>query len=327
IEYFATSALSQRKLQMRMWVLIMLKRDSSDDVLKDAKSFLLGNVYKSVCENDKYALIRKRIGELIDEDVLYACVPFVAGKQQCFAVKAGIDGLLDIAWQSFCDTSEDFNLPNLKIPFNRLGFYFSMPQKDMNGQLPNKFIQLNVRNKSAAAECYIWTGIGLEGQQYFPSEAANMEIVTGPNRDTIFATHMENLSEPAIIYPDVKILGVDVKNNCLDFNFNLSDGPRHVPHYVLLLAGVAGDYLTLQLKQPGKLLKGSQRRYEFNIQFVLGSSYGDKYDGGKLYAVRIHKRIYHVAQRPICLKHSTQDEDSVRQALQDLKENYLKGRI
>jgi DNA mismatch repair protein MSH4 len=29
-------------------------------VLKDAKSFLLANMYKSVCENEKYASIRKR---------------------------------------------------------------------------------------------------------------------------------------------------------------------------------------------------------------------------------------------------------------------------
>ncbi|GJV05859.1 F-box/FBD/LRR-repeat protein-like protein [Tanacetum coccineum] len=52
--------------------------------LKDANSFLLGNTYKSVCENEKYASIK-----------------------QCFTVKAGIDGFLDIARRSFCDTSEE----------------------------------------------------------------------------------------------------------------------------------------------------------------------------------------------------------------------------
>ena len=50
-----------------------------------------------------------RIGEVKDEDVLHARVPFVARTQQCFAVKAGIDGLLDIARRSFCDTSEGFS--------------------------------------------------------------------------------------------------------------------------------------------------------------------------------------------------------------------------
>ncbi|GJR62876.1 putative ribonuclease H-like domain-containing protein [Tanacetum coccineum] len=47
-------------------------------VLKDANSFLLGNIYKSVCENDKLASIKKRIREVIDEGVLHARAPFVA---------------------------------------------------------------------------------------------------------------------------------------------------------------------------------------------------------------------------------------------------------
>ncbi|KAE9445378.1 hypothetical protein C3L33_22724, partial [Rhododendron williamsianum] len=185
-----------RKSQILISSVILLKTALDalpllSKVLKDANSFLLGNVYISVCKNDKYASIRKRIGEVIDEDVLHARVPFVAQTQQCFAVKAGIDGLLDIARRSFCDTSEaihnlankyreDFKLPNLKIPFNkRQGFYFSIPHKDIKGKLPSKFIQvmkhgnnvhcstlelasLNVRNKSAAAECYIRTELCLE---------------------------------------------------------------------------------------------------------------------------------------------------------------------
>ncbi|PHT95983.1 DNA mismatch repair protein MSH4 [Capsicum annuum] len=160
-------------------------------VLKEAKSCLLGNVYKTICENETYASIRERIGEVMDEDVLHTRVPFVARTQQCFAVKAGADGLLDMARRSFCDTSEaihslankyrqDFKLPNLKIPFNnRQGFYFSIPQKDIQGKLPSKFIQvvkhgnnvhcssrelasLNVRNKSAAKECWLRTALCLE---------------------------------------------------------------------------------------------------------------------------------------------------------------------
>ncbi|KAG6687462.1 hypothetical protein I3842_11G072300 [Carya illinoinensis] len=185
-----------RKSQILISSIILLKTALDalpllSKVLKDAKSFLLANIYKSVCENEKYASIKKRIGEVIDEDVLHARVPFVARTQQCFAVKAGIDGLLDLARRSFCDTSEaihnlankyreDFKLPNLKLPFNnRQGFYYSIPQKDVQGKLPSKFIQvlkhgnnihcstlelasLNVRNKSAAAECYIRTEVCLE---------------------------------------------------------------------------------------------------------------------------------------------------------------------
>ncbi|XP_048500899.1 DNA mismatch repair protein MSH4 isoform X3 [Beta vulgaris subsp. vulgaris] len=414
-------------------------------VLKDAKSFLLGNIYKSICENEKYARIRERIGEVIDEDVTHARVPFIARTQQCFAVKAGIDGLLDVARRTFCDTSEaihkltnkyreDFKLPNLKLPFNnRQGFYFSIPQKDVQGMLPSKFIQvvkhgnnihcstlelasLNVRNKSAAAECCVRTELCLEAlndsiredvsvltllsevlclldmivnsfahmistkpvdryirpgftdsgplaidagrhpilesihndfvpNNIFLSEASNMLIVMGPNMSgkstylqqvclivilaqigcyiparfstirvvdriftrmgavdnlesnsstfmtemketafilqnvsqrslivmdelgratsssdgfaiawsccehllslkayTIFATHMENLADLSTLYPNVKVLHfhVDIRNNRLDFKFQLKDGTRHIPHYGLLLAGVAG---------------------------------------------------------------------------------------
>jgi len=75
-------------------------------VLKGAKSFLLRNIYQTVCENPKYEKMRKRIGDIIDEDVVHSRAPFVACTQQCFAIKAGIDGLLDVARRSFCDTSE-----------------------------------------------------------------------------------------------------------------------------------------------------------------------------------------------------------------------------
>ncbi|XP_021631791.1 DNA mismatch repair protein MSH4 isoform X1 [Manihot esculenta] len=487
-------------------------------VLKDAKSFLLANIYKTVCENEKYASIRKRIGEVIDEDVLHARVPFVAQTQQCFAVKAGIDGLLDIARRTFCDTSEaihnlankyreEFKLPNLKLPFNnRQGFYFSIPLKDIQGKLPNKFIQvlkhgnnvhcstlelasLNVRNKSAAEECYIRTEVCLEAlldairedvsllvllaevlclldmlvnsfahtistklvdrytrpeftnsgplaidagrhpvlesirndfvpNNLFISEASNMVIVMGPNMSgkstylqqvclivilaqigcyvparfstirvvdriftrmgsmdnlesnsstfmtemketafvmqnvsqrsliimdelgratsssdgfaiawsccenllslkayTIFATHMENLSELATIYPNVKLLHLDVaiKNNRLDFKFQLKDGPRHIPHYGLLLAEVAGlpsSVIETARSITAKIKEKEIKQMELNCH--------------QYHQLQI---LYRVAQRLICLKYSSQDEDSIRQALQNLKENYMNGML
>ncbi|KAI3501034.1 hypothetical protein L1887_28890 [Cichorium endivia] len=483
-------------------------------VLKDANSFLLANIYRSVCANDKYASIRKRIGEVIDEDVVHARVPFVARTQQCFAVKAGIDGLLDISRRSFCDTSEaihnlankyreDFKLPNLKIPFNnRHGFYFNIPHKDIQGKLPSKFIQvmkhgnsihcstldlasLNARNKSAAKECYLRTQLCLEAlmdairedvsvltllaevlclldmivnsfahmistkpvdrytrphftengplaidagrhpilesvhndfvpNNIFLSEASNMVIVMGPNMSgkstylqqiclivilaqigcyiparfatlrvvdrvftrmgtldnlesnsstfmtemketafilqniserslvvmdelgratsssdgfaiawscceqllslkpyTIFATHMENLSELATIYPNVKILhfNVEVKNKRLDFKFELKDGWRHVPHYGLLLAGVAGlptSVIETANIITSRITEKQVKRKELNYEEYQGI-----------------QRAYRVAQRLICLKYSTQDEHSIRQALQHLKDNNL----
>ncbi|KAF3772431.1 DNA mismatch repair protein [Nymphaea thermarum] len=112
---------------------------------------------------------------IIDKDILHARVPFIARTQQCFAVKPGVDGYLDVARRSFCDSSEaihhlaskyreNFKLPDLKLLFNnRQGFYFSIAQKCVNGKLPSQFIQLNVRNNSAAADCHTRTEHCLEG--------------------------------------------------------------------------------------------------------------------------------------------------------------------
>ncbi|KAL0329488.1 UNVERIFIED_CONTAM: DNA mismatch repair protein MSH4 [Sesamum radiatum] len=512
---------NSRKSQILISSIILLKTALDalpllSKALKDANCFLLRNVYKSICANEKFASMRERIGEVIDEDVLHARVPFVARTQQCFAVKAGIDGLLDIARRSFCDTSEaihnlankyreDFKLPNLKIPYNnRQGFYFSIPQKDIQGKLARKFIQvikhgnnihcsslelasLNVRNKSAAKECYIRTEFCLEAlmdairedvsaltllaevlclldmivnsfahtismkpvdkytrpqftydgplaidsgrhpilesvhnefvaNNIFLSEASNMIIVTGPNMSgkstylqqvclvvilaqigcyvparfatlrvvdriftrmgtmdsvesnsstfmtemketafilqnashrslivvdelgratsssdgfaiawsccehllalrayTIFASHMENLSELATIYPNVKIVhfDVEIKNKHMDFKFQLKDGPRHVAHYGLMLAGVAGlpsSVIESAQSITSKITQKEAKRIELNFQ--------QHHD---------IQMAYRVAQRLVCLKYSNQDEDSIRQALQNLKESYING--
>ncbi|TYH97494.1 hypothetical protein ES332_A12G247100v1 [Gossypium tomentosum] len=512
-----------KKSQMLISSIILLKTALDalpllSKVLKDAQCFILANVYKSVCENEKYADIRKRIGEVIDEDVLHARVPFIARTQQCFAVKAGIDGLLDIARRSFCDTSEaihnlankyreEYKLPNLKLPFNnRRGFYFSIPRKDIQGKLPSKFIQvvkhgnnvhcstlelasLNVRNKSAAGECYVRTEVCLEAlvdairedilmftllaevlclldmivnsfahtistkpvdrytrpeftdngplaidagrhpilesihsdfvpNSIFISEASNMVIVMGPNMSgkstylqqvcliiilaqigcyvqahfatirvvdriftrmgtmdnlesnsstfmtemketafimqnvsqrslivmdelgratsssdglaiawsccehllslnayTIFATHMENLSKLATIYPNVKILHfyVDIRNSHLDFKFRLNDGPKHVAHYGLLLAEVAG--LPSSVIETARSITSRITEKEVNEMEVNCLN---------------HNQImmaYHAAQRLICLKYSNQKEDAIRQALHLLKESYIDGKL
>ncbi|CAN7132284.1 unnamed protein product [Brassica rapa subsp. narinosa] len=486
--------------------------------LKDAKCFLLANIYKTVCENDRYASIRKRVGEVIDDDVLHARVPFVARSQQCFALKAGIDGFLDMARRTFCDTSEaihnlarkyreEFNLPNLKLPFNnRQGFFFRISQKEVQGKLPSKFTQvvkhgknihcsslelasLNVRNKSAAGECFVRTEICLEalmdairedvsaltllaevlclldmivnsfahsistkpGYRYsrpeltdsgplaidagrhpilesihndfvpnsiFMSEASNMLVVMGPNMSgkstylqqvclvvilaqigcyvparfatmrvvdriftrmgtmdnlesnsstfmtemretafimqnvsnrylivmdelgratsssdglamawsccehllslkayTVFATHMDSLAELATIYPNVKVLHfyVDIRDNRLDFKFQLRDGTLHVPHYGLLLAEVAGlpnTVIETARTITSRITDKELKRIELNCE-----KHHEKH------------RIYRVAQKLICLKYSTQNDDSIRQALQNLKDSFTERRL
>lgn len=132
---------------------------------------------------------------------------------------------------------------------------------------------------------------------------------------TIFATHMENLSELATIYPNVKILHfhVDIKNNRLDFKFLLKDGPRHVPHYGLMLAGVAGlpaSVIENAKTITSKITEKEMRRVKMNSR---------QYQGIQM--------VYAAAQRLICLKYSNQDEQSIREALHDLKESYVNGRL
>ncbi|XP_078442828.1 MUTS-like protein 4 isoform X2 [Wolffia australiana] len=438
--------------------------------VKNAKSFLLSNIYKTVCLNEKYERIRKRIGEIIVEDVLHTKAPFLASTQQCFAVKTGIDGLLDIARRVFCDTSEaihnlakkyreEFQLPNLKIPYNsRQGFYFSIPLKDVNGDLSKIFIKvakhgknihctslelasLNVRNRSAAAECYLRTEVCLEENgpmaidagrhpiletihtefipnNVFHSEASNMVIVMGPNMSgkstylqqvclivilaqigcyvparfaslrvvdriftrigtteslesnsstfmtemketafimqnvsprslvvmdelgratssedgyaiawsccehllslkayTIFATHMEGLSELATIYPNVKVLHleVEIKNNRLDFKFCLQDGPRRIPHYGLILARMAG--------LPGPVIETAE-----NVTQKIATKGLTKMESNCAQYESI-QLAYRMAQRLVCLKYSNQSEEDVRRALQSLQASYREGRL
>ncbi|XP_074576202.1 DNA mismatch repair protein MSH4-like [Curcuma longa] len=127
---------------------------------------------------------------------------------------------------------------------------------------------------------------------------------------TVFATHMEGISEMATIYPNVKTLHFDVelKNNRLDFKFHLKDGPHHVPHYGLLLAGIAGlpsSVIETARGITAKISEEDVKRMHLNCE---------KY--------RSVQMAYQVAQKLICLKYSNQSEDYIRQALQNLQESY-----
>ncbi|KZV50718.1 hypothetical protein F511_19630 [Dorcoceras hygrometricum] len=131
---------------------------------------------------------------------------------------------------------------------------------------------------------------------------------------TIFATHMENLSELATMYPNVKIvhLNVDIKNNRMDFKasffFQLKDGPRDVGHYGLMLAGVAG--------LPGSVIDSAK-----NITSKISQKEMKRMEI-HFHEYRDIQMAYRVSQRLICLRYSNQDEESIRHALQNLKESY-----
>ncbi|OMO52493.1 hypothetical protein COLO4_37144 [Corchorus olitorius] len=304
-------------------------------VLKDAKSFLLANIYKSICENEKYADIRKRIGEVIDEDVLHARVPFVARTQQCFAVKAGIDGLLDVARRSGkstylqqvclivilaqigCYVPAHFaTFRAVDRIFTRMGTMDNLESNSstfMTEMKETAFVMQNVTQRSLIVMDEL--GRATSSSDGLAIAWSCCEYLLSLKAYTIFATHMENLSELATIYPNVKILhfDVDIRNSRLDFKFQLKEGPRHVAHYGLLLAEVAG--LPSSVIETARLITSRITEKEVRRMEVNCLNYHQK------------QRAYHVVQALTCLKYSNQDEAAIRQALQSLKESYIDGRI
>eukprot|EP00898_Chlorokybus_atmophyticus_P008950 jgi/Chlat1/9056/Chrsp94S08358 len=162
--------------------------------LESCQSITLENIRTNVFVHPGLEALKSSIEKVIDEDIIHSKAAFVTRTQQCFAVKAGVDGFLDVARKAFCETTvydlasryrEEFDLPGLKTPYNsKRGFYISIPvlevQKLQGASLPKVFIQvtrhskhymcssqelvsLNMRNKSAANECYFRTIQVLEG--------------------------------------------------------------------------------------------------------------------------------------------------------------------
>ncbi|GJV77772.1 eukaryotic translation initiation factor 3 subunit C-like protein [Tanacetum coccineum] len=186
-------------------------------VLKDANSFLLGNIYKSVCENEKYASIRKRIGEVIDEDVLHARVHFVARTQQCFAVKAGIDGFLDIARRSFCDTSEAIhNLAN-KYREDCSLFSNTLLVESVKLSRPiNQFLTFSMTIQRLLFVVCIVSSICLSALIYFPDVLNSSALVIDWNAasqisDVTFVDQDYYKSELLSFKKELELLGVVVK--------------------------------------------------------------------------------------------------------------------
>ncbi|OEL24925.1 DNA mismatch repair protein MSH4 [Dichanthelium oligosanthes] len=132
---------------------------------------------------------------------------------------------------------------------------------------------------------------------------------------TVFATHMEGLSELATMYPNVKILHfeVDLRNDRLDFKFHLKDGVRRVPHYGLQLARVAGlpaSVIDTAASITSQITEQEMTRMDANCE--------------EFQSLRM---AYQVVQRLVCLKYSNQGDDYIREALRNLKESYASGRL
>jgi len=132
---------------------------------------------------------------------------------------------------------------------------------------------------------------------------------------TIFATHMEGLSELATMYPNVKILHfeVNLRNDRLDFKFRLKDGIRRVPHYGLQLARVAGlpaSVIDTATNITSQITEQEMTRMDANCE-----------------EFKSLRMAYQVAQRLVCLKYSNQGDEYIREELRKLKEGYAAGQL
>lgn len=56
-----------------------------------------------------FAQMVASISAVLDDDVASSKTPFISRTQQCFAVKTGTDGFLDVARANFCRISEDIH--------------------------------------------------------------------------------------------------------------------------------------------------------------------------------------------------------------------------
>ncbi|ORY82474.1 muts domain V-domain-containing protein [Protomyces lactucae-debilis] len=101
------------------------------------------------------------ISELITEDTEVASSPLALRNQRCYAVKAGINGMLDLARQTYKELvddavslatqyAEEYELPiQLQFEANR-GFFLSIPigQTDHHEPLPDTFVNQVKRKKT-----------------------------------------------------------------------------------------------------------------------------------------------------------------------------------
>jgi len=94
---------------------------------------------RDMCSADALSQLLARLDGLLDEDVHSARSAFLNRTQQCFALRAGVNHMLDVCRQAFCKTTEavhehaaqlreTHDLPALKVQYTaRRGFYLFVP--------------------------------------------------------------------------------------------------------------------------------------------------------------------------------------------------------
>lgn len=116
----------------------------------------------SVLEDERIQMIHNEIQNVLDPDVSSQNTPIAQRQQRCFAVKNGLNGLLDVARQSYRETTtdihnltqqyrEEYNI-QFKMVYNPMGFYLETKRGVIQKQnLPALF--LNVLEKKHVIQC------------------------------------------------------------------------------------------------------------------------------------------------------------------------------
>ncbi|KAI9001578.1 muts domain V-domain-containing protein [Gaertneriomyces semiglobifer] len=134
------------------------------------KSRLLTTI-KLTVSDEKLSELEDIIAEVINDDVTFQKSAMGLRNQRCYAVKAGFNGLLDVARQTYKETtndvynlvsqlSETHNIP-LKLSYNpSSGFTLSLPSEQIPGTtLPKDFV--NVVKKGKKVTCTTLQLMGL----------------------------------------------------------------------------------------------------------------------------------------------------------------------
>ncbi|PKY43262.1 hypothetical protein RhiirA4_457218 [Rhizophagus irregularis] len=120
---------------------------------------LLDAIY-SLLNDLRLEALEERINDVINEDITYVKSPLALRNQRCYAVRAGFNGLLDVARQTYKETVDDLNemidqyREQYQIPIktqfsSTAGFYLSINIEQLEDkQLPLIFINVKKKRKT-----------------------------------------------------------------------------------------------------------------------------------------------------------------------------------
>ncbi|KAI9354044.1 muts domain V-domain-containing protein, partial [Pilaira anomala] len=137
-----------------------LPQNVKEDNIEE-EQILLSTIYK-ILSNSAFAEFEQLIDEYINQEVGVQKTSLGIRNQKCYAVKAGVNGLLDVARQTYKETTEDIyemvsNYSQMydmtmKLQFSPTGgFYITMASSQVskrNGQLPKEFINVITKRKT-----------------------------------------------------------------------------------------------------------------------------------------------------------------------------------